>query len=102
MSEVCSKCGLPKDLCVCETIAIEGQKIVIRTVKRMFGKLTTLIEGISDKEIKLKDVVKMLKNKMACGGTIKGNVIELQGDHRSKVKEELIKLGFSQDSIVVK
>ena len=68
----------------------------------MFGKLTTLIEGISDKEIKLKDVVKMLKNKMACGGTIKGNVIELQGDHRSKVKEELIKLGFSQDSIVVK
>ena len=38
MSEVCQDCGLPKDLCVCETIAKEQQKIEVSTEKRKFGK----------------------------------------------------------------
>ncbi|NOX71808.1 MAG: stress response translation initiation inhibitor YciH, partial [Candidatus Micrarchaeota archaeon] len=29
MSEICPKCGLPKDLCVCTTIAKEEEKIKI-------------------------------------------------------------------------
>ena len=101
MSEICPKCGLPKDLCVCETIAKEEQKIRVRTVKRRFGKLTTLVEGI-DPSINLKDLSKKLKSKLACGGTFKEGVVELQGDHRRKVKEELIKLGFNADTIEIK
>jgi translation initiation factor 1 len=98
MSEICSKCGLPKPLCVCETIAKEEQQIRIRTVKRRFGKLTTLIEGFGD-GIDLKKLVKELKSKLACGGTVKNKVIELQGNHTKKVKEELIKLGFNPSTI---
>lgn len=102
MSEVCPKCGLPKTLCVCETIAKETQKITVRTQKRRFGKLITLVEGIDIKEINIKDLTKKLKTKFACGGTAKGGVIELQGNHIDAVKKELIKLGFSADTIETK
>lgn len=99
MAEVCPKCGLPQELCVCETIAKEGQRIRVRKEKRKFGKIITIIEGIDSKEIDLKDVAKKLKSKLACGGTVKKNTIELQGDHAQRVKQELIKLGFQQDAI---
>ncbi len=102
MSEICHRCGLIKQLCVCETIAREEQRIHVRTVKRRFGKLTTVIEGLNRNDISLKDLVKKLKSKLACGGTIKDNTIELQGNHKEKVKEELIKLGFNPDTIDTK
>ena len=40
-----------------------------------------------------------LKNELACGGTFKDNTVELQGDHRKKIKPALVKLGFEEDSI---
>ena len=101
MNEVCTKCGLPKDLCVCETIAREEQRIKVTLIKRKLGKLITLVEGIDPKQIDLKDVAKKLKSKFACGGTVKGSVIELQGAHKLKVKDELIKLGFAKETIDV-
>lgn len=99
MSDICPKCGLAKDLCVCETIAKEEQRISIKLVKRRFGKMMTVIEGINKKDIDIKDLTKKLKSKFACGGTSKGDNIELQGSHVTKVKEELIKLGFSSSTI---
>lgn len=102
MSEVCPKCGLPKDLCVCETIAKEEQNIKIKTEKRKFGKITTIVEGINDKNIGIKDLAKKLKSKLACGGTAKGGKIELQGDHVNRVKKYLVEAGFSANSIIIK
>jgi translation initiation factor 1 len=102
MSEICSRCGLPKELCVCETIAKESQRITVGIIKKKFGKISTVVEGIDGKEINIKEVAKKLKSSFACGGTSKNGVIELQGDHRQKVKEELIKFGFAQDTIDVK
>jgi len=99
MSEVCAKCGLPQELCVCETIAKETQLIEIKKVKRKFGKISTIIQGIDEKEINIKDLAKKLKSKFACGGTAKKGTIELQGDHAQQVKEELIKLGFKPETI---
>ncbi len=99
MSEICPKCGLPQDLCVCETIAKEGQNIEIKVVKRKFGKMITLVQGINDKNIDIKELAKKLKSKLACGGTAKGNVIELQGNHATRVKEILIDLGFAVETI---
>lgn len=99
---VCNTCGLPKELCVCESIAKESQEIKIYTIKKKFGKKNTVIEGIDTKQIDLKDLAKKLKNMLACGGTAKEGKIELQGEHRQKVKEELIKLGFPSETIHVK
>ena len=100
MSDICPKCGLAKELCVCETIAKEEQRIVIRVDKRRFGKLTTVIDGFED--IDIKDIAKKLKSKLACGGTVKGKSIELQGKHIDKVKKELVSLGFNANSIDTK
>jgi translation initiation factor 1 len=102
MNEVCAKCGLPSELCVCETLAKEAQKIRVLTVKKRYGKLSTIIQGIDSKDINMKDVVKKLKSELACGGTLKENTLELQGDHRKKVKELLIKMGFPPSQIEVR
>lgn len=102
MSEICSNCGLPAELCVCETIAKESQKIVVSIIKKKFGKKYTVVKGMDQKEIDLKDLTKKLKETFACGGTVKNNIVELQGDHKQKVKASLIKMGFSPDTIEVR
>ncbi len=99
MSEICTKCGLPKELCVCESIAKEAQKIKISVVKKKFGKKYTIIEGIDEKEIDIKELCKKMKGKFACGGTAKDGFMELQGNHKNGVKELLESLGFSSSSI---
>lgn len=87
---------------MCQTLAREEQKITIEVVKRRFGKLATVISGLDEKTIDLKDLAKRLKTKLACGGTAKNGVIELQGSHVDRVKQELIKLDFRESAIVVK
>jgi len=98
MEKICDKCGLPEALCVCETIAKEKEKIRVYTMRRRYGKFITLVEGIA-KDADPKSVLKELKTKLACGGTIKNNTIELQGNHKEKVKGILVKLGFPGEQI---
>jgi translation initiation factor 1 len=100
LPEVCPICGLPKDLCICKTIAKEEAKIKVYLVKRSFGKSVTIIEGIEEKA-NPKDLAKKLKSKLACGGTYKNGKIELRGDHRNKLKNLLIEVGFPEEKIEV-
>ena len=100
MDKICEKCGLPKDLCVCETIAKEGDKIRIFIEKKRYGKATTVIEGIG-KDADPKKILKELKTRLACGGTLKGGSIELQGSHQSKARDMLVKAGFAKDQIEI-
>lgn len=102
MTEICNTCGLPKDLCVCESIAKESTKIIVKIEKRKFGKLYTVVEGIDKKEINLDQLFKTLKSKLACGGTAKEGKIELQGDHKNKMKGLLIEYGFAPETITVR
>lgn len=102
MGEVCIKCGLPKELCVCEIIAKESQKIHVYLEKKKFGKINTVIEGIDSKEIDFRELTKRLKSKFACGGTAKGGRIELQGDHMHKVRNILVEIGFAPETIEVR
>ena len=95
MGEICSTCGLPKEICACEQIAKESQEIKIYTVKRRYGKMVTIVEGIDPGDIDIDDLAQKLKKKCASGGTIKDGNIELQGDHKRKVHETLLELGFS-------
>jgi len=101
MSEIDPLTGLPKELGIGENLAKSEQRIKIKEEKRKFGKVITVIEGFNEKDINLKDISKKLKSKFACVGTVKGNTIELQGNHAKKAKEELIKLGFAPDSIEI-
>ncbi|MFH1359046.1 MAG: stress response translation initiation inhibitor YciH [archaeon] len=97
--DICPKCGLPLQACVCEEIVKTEQRIHVRTEKKKFGKLVTIISGFQG--IDLKALAKNLKHELACGGTVKENTVELQGDHSRTTKTALVKLGFSEDSIEV-
>jgi translation initiation factor 1 len=94
MSDICQVCGLPKEICVCEDIAREQQKISIAVDKRRYGKMMTVVDGVNPNEVDINALVSKLKSICACGGTIKEGKIELQGDHRTRVKETLEKMGF--------
>jgi len=95
--EICPKCGLPIQACVCQQIGKEEQQIKVETVKRKYGKVITLVNGLDNEESKR--LAKELKQCLACGGTVKNGIIELQGDHKGKVKPVLVKLGFKEELI---
>ncbi|MFH1786361.1 MAG: stress response translation initiation inhibitor YciH [archaeon] len=102
MPEICQVCGLPKELCICQELAREKQRIKVYVLKRKYGKLMTVVEGFDEKEIDAKELTKGLKAKCACGGTFKEGHVELQGDHRNKVKNHLVSLGFSESMVEVR
>ena len=102
MDKICQICGLVKELCVCETIAKESQKILVYIERKKFNKNYTIIAGIDAKEIDLKDLTRRLKSALACGGTLKEGKIELQGEHKQKAKKILIDYGFASGTIDVR
>ena len=97
MSDICPKCGLPKEICVCEEIARGQQNITIAVDRRRYGKVMTIVDGLNPHDLDINTLVSNLKSTCACGGTIKDGKIELQGDHHNKVKESLEKMGFTVD-----
>ncbi len=98
-SGICPKCGLPKELCICEEVAKEQQRISVKVSKRRYGKEVTVVNGLDPYEIDLEDLSKFLKGRLACGGTVKENSIELQGNHRDRVKALLTSRGYSLENI---
>ena len=96
--EICPKCSLPKEACVCEQIVKSSQKIKVTKDKKRYGKIVTIVTGFGN-GIDIKKTAKDLKNRLACGGTYKNDAIEIQGDHTKKVKEVLVQLGFDENSI---
>jgi translation initiation factor 1 len=97
-SSICG--GLPPELC--EQLTREQQVIKIKLDRRKFGKEVTVIEGLNDDRESLKSLAKKLKSRLATGGTVKDGKIELQGDHRHRVKEILInELGYPPENIMI-
>jgi translation initiation factor 1 len=58
------------------------------------GKTVTVISGFQVAPETLETLLKQLKTQCGAGGTIKDNEIEIQGDHKQKLLELLIKLGY--------
>ncbi len=92
---ICATCGLPEELCICEEIAKETQRIRITSDRRRYGKVVTIIEGLDASDVDLDELARTLKTKVAAGGTVKNGKIELQGEHRKKVEETLSELGYN-------
>ena len=94
MAGICNLCGLPDELCICQEIAKEQQKATISVVRRRYGKMVTIVEGIEDTAIDLGQLDKILKGACASGGTVKGRTIELQGDHKKRAAKVLEQNGY--------
>ncbi|WP_193328784.1 MULTISPECIES: stress response translation initiation inhibitor YciH [Pyrococcus] len=91
----------PLDEMLFKEVLKEQQRIRVYTERARYGKIKTIIEGIDEKEFDLEEIAKKLKAKLACGGTAKNGRIELQGDHRDRIKKLLVELGFSEELIEV-
>lgn len=58
------------------------------------GKTVTVISGFQTKPDTLAVLLKTLKAQCGAGGTVKDMEIEIQGDHREKIVQVLVKLGY--------
>jgi len=62
-----------------------------RDRKNRKGKTVTVITGLSGN---LKDLLKEMQRQCGAGGSLKQNIIEIQGDHREKIAALLQNKGF--------
>ena len=63
--------------------------------------MVTVIKFEGNIDANLKDILTKAKKKCASGGTVRGNEIELQGEHKFKLKKFLIDLGFPEENIII-
>ena len=59
------------------------------------GKTVTAVAGLPQNEAFLKDLCQDLKRGCGTGGTVVDGGVELQGDLRDRVRESLLKKGFT-------
>jgi translation initiation factor 1 len=102
----CTTCGKRLDRCTCGSarparheskplnLPKDGVVRLLRDRKGRGGKGVTLIAGVSGSADVLTTLTSELKRLCGTGGTLRGDVIELQGDVRERVKTELERRGY--------
>ena len=59
------------------------------------GKGVTTISGLPLDNGTMVQMAKKLKQLCGTGGTVKDGVVEIQGDHREKIRDALVKEGYT-------
>jgi translation initiation factor 1 len=95
---LCPECALPVSNCQCksktrQTAQPSGGVTIGRERKGKAGKEVTVIRGLPLNALELQLLGSSLKKHCGSGGTVSGDTIEIQGDHREKVKAFLLDLG---------
>ncbi len=95
----CPACNQAMAKCVCRkkksAPSGDGTVRVGRATKGRKGKGVTLITGLPLDHKTLQKLAKQLKQRCGAGGTLKDGIIEIQGDHRDLLVEELKKQGYA-------
>ena len=65
-----------------------------RDSKSRGGKVVTIVKKLVLSEEDIKELAKRLKQVCGSGGTVKDGEIEIQGEHRERIAEELKKIGY--------
>jgi translation initiation factor 1 len=97
---ICPGCKMPAANCQCRRAAKapaagDGVVRVGRETKGRKGKGVTVVTGVPLAADALDELGSKLKRSCGSGGTVKDGVIEIQGDHRDLLVEELTKLGWT-------
>jgi translation initiation factor 1 len=85
---------------VCESLSQENQRITISNDKRKWGRVVTVVT-FNGEMPDLKKMLKKAKTYCASGGTVRDNQIEIQGEHKNKVRRLLIKEGIPVENIEI-
>jgi translation initiation factor 1 len=100
LGRVCPGCGWPADRCRCSR-NVANAKLPDRMVAKLRlekagrgGKTVTVVYDLPRNAAFLKDLCADLKRACGTGGTTGDDTVELQGDHRDRVREQLRKKGF--------
>ena len=107
---VCPSCGRSETRCNCRgkgararikareeadaAKASDGIVRVGRSTKGRRGKIVSTVTGVPVDADELQALAAELKRRCGTGGALKDGVIEIQGDHRDTLVEELEKRGF--------
>lgn len=95
---ICPGCGKPKAGCVCrrQPAVPKGDGVVRvgRQTQGRKGKGVTVITGLPLQAEELRGLASELKRRCGTGGTVKDGVIEIQGDHRDDLVDELGRRGY--------
>ncbi len=78
----------------------ETARIRVRVEPRRYNKPATVISGFPP-GTDLAETTRVLKNRLATGGSVVEGEVYLQGDHRPRIRVELEKLGFDPETIEV-
>ncbi len=97
----CERCGELESECECpevvpaKTQASPGsQTAKVAVEKRKRGKVVTVVRGLSADANNLPALLTQLKTYCGAGGTVKGDLIEVQGDHAARVTQLLAEIGY--------
>ncbi|MEI6458339.1 MAG: stress response translation initiation inhibitor YciH [Pseudomonadota bacterium] len=98
---VCPGCGFPTNACRCKARAAlasanaqKGPVRVGRLTAGRGGKGVSVITGLGLLPADLETLAKALKQRCGTGGRVMDGVIEIQGEHRDTLVEELQKRGI--------
>jgi translation initiation factor 1 len=96
---MCPDCGKPVAECECSqsvpTPVGDGIVRVGRETKGRKGAGVTIITGVPLAPAELAALCTRLKKRCGSGGAVKAGVIEIQGDHRDLLVEELTRQGWT-------
>jgi len=95
---LCPKCHQLKNTCTCSSEAPAPSKSTVvrvgRETKGRDGKGVTIISDLPLNETGLTELATKLKTRLGTGGTVKDGRIEIQGDHRDRIVQELEDMGY--------
>ena len=103
----CPTCGKRLDRCTCGqtrpprtearplNVPRDGVVRLLRDRKSRGGKTVTLITGLSGTPGALAALASDLKRLCGTGGTLRGDVVEIQGDFRERLRIELERRGYT-------
>jgi len=96
----CSNCKRRIEACVCPPKtpgASRGDGIVrvSRDRKARRGKTVTVVTGLPGGPAALAEIAATLKRLCGSGGTVSGDTVEIQGDHRERIAAKLTELGHT-------
>jgi translation initiation factor 1 len=95
----CEQCGELEASCRCppperEYAPPDRQTARLSIEKRKKGKVVSAIRGLSAAESDLPKLLSRLKTACGAGGTLKDDVLEIQGRHLERIREVLAEIGY--------